>query len=147
MAVYQRILVTTDLSPVSRLVVMQAKAFAAAMGGDLFLLHVLEPSPLSYGGEFSLPIDPDLEASIERQAAILLQKQALLVGVEPEAQYLRTGSIKHEVAECARDCKADLIILGRHGHHGIADLLGSTANAIVHVAPCDVLTVSVQEEV
>ena len=39
--------------------------------------------------------------------------------------------------------QSDLIVLGTHGHHGIARLLGSTANAINHNARCDVLAVRI----
>ena len=36
---------------------------------------------------------------------------------------------------------ADLIVVGSHGRHGLALLLGSTANDVLHGAPCDVLAV------
>jgi universal stress protein A len=39
----------------------------------------------------------------------------------------------------------DLIIIGSHGRHGIRILLGSTANAILHSAKCDVLAVRVYD--
>ena len=38
---------------------------------------------------------------------------------------------------------ADLIIVGSHGRHGLALLLGSTANGVLHGATCDVLAVRV----
>lgn len=38
---------------------------------------------------------------------------------------------------------SDLIVVGTHGHRGIARLLGSTANAVSHNARCDVLTVHI----
>ncbi len=37
--------------------------------------------------------------------------------------------------------KADLILVGSHGKSGIAAFLGSTSNAILQYAPCDVLAV------
>lgn len=39
-----------------------------------------------------------------------------------------------------------MIIIGSHGCHGIKLLLGSTANAILHEANCDVLAVRIKEE-
>ena len=38
---------------------------------------------------------------------------------------------------------ADLIVVGSHGRHGLALLLGSTASGVLHGAPCDVLAVRV----
>ena len=38
---------------------------------------------------------------------------------------------------------SDLIVVGTHGHRGIARLLGSTASAVSHNARCDVLTVRI----
>jgi len=41
---------------------------------------------------------------------------------------------------------ADLIIVGSHGRHGLALLLGSTANGVLHGAACDVLAVRVGKQ-
>jgi len=41
---------------------------------------------------------------------------------------------------------ADLIIIGSHARTGVKRLmLGSTANAVLHGAPCDVLVVRIDE--
>jgi len=46
----------------------------------------------------------------------------------------------------AEKINADLIVLGTHGRHGLGLMLGSTANAVLHGAPCNVLTVMVRVE-
>ncbi|HHQ41669.1 MAG TPA: universal stress protein, partial [Chromatiales bacterium] len=38
---------------------------------------------------------------------------------------------------------ADLIVLGSHGRRGLTRLLGSTADAVLHSARCDVLAVRI----
>ena len=48
-----------------------------------------------------------------------------------------------EAHKTAREQGADLIIVGSHGRHGLALLLGSTANGVLHGASCDVLAVRV----
>ena len=40
----------------------------------------------------------------------------------------------------------DLIVIGSHGRHGLALLLGSTANSVLHHARCDVLAVRLQNQ-
>ena len=44
-----------------------------------------------------------------------------------------------------RRAVARLIVVGSHGRHGLALLLGSTANGVLHHAKCDVLAVRIQE--
>jgi universal stress protein A len=46
----------------------------------------------------------------------------------------------------AEAMQADLIIIGSHGRHGLRTLLGSTANAVLHRAKCDVLAVKIDDD-
>lgn len=41
------------------------------------------------------------------------------------------------------DHPADWRVVGSHGRHGLALPLGSTANAMMHRAPCDILAVRI----
>ena len=47
------------------------------------------------------------------------------------------------MAKEAQKLNADLIVVGSAGRHGMRLLLGSTANAVLHSAECDVLAVRV----
>ncbi|PHQ78472.1 MAG: hypothetical protein COB66_08830 [Coxiella sp. (in: Bacteria)] len=49
-----------------------------------------------------------------------------------------SGSVKIAVSEYAKKIKADLIVVGSHGHGTMDMLLGSRANAILHYAHCDI---------
>ncbi len=51
-----------------------------------------------------------------------------------------------EIHALAEKLSADLIIVGSHGRHGLALLLGSTANGVLHGAKCDVLAMRVGKE-
>ena len=55
------------------------------------------------------------------------------------------GSPKTEIVRVANEHKVDLIIVGSHGRHGLALLLGSTANGVLHHATCDVLAVRLRD--
>jgi nucleotide-binding universal stress UspA family protein len=49
-----------------------------------------------------------------------------------------------EILATAEQTKADLIVMGTHGRHGVGRaLLGSVAEKVVRAAPCPVLTVHV----
>jgi universal stress protein A len=55
------------------------------------------------------------------------------------------GHISSEILAFAENEHVDLIITGSHGVHGLQLLLGSTSNAILHGAKCDVLAVRFTE--
>jgi universal stress protein A len=69
------------------------------------------------------------------------------LNVSPQDQFVEIGPTKTKILKTAEEVGADLIICGSHGRHGLSLLLGSTANAILHGAKCDVLTVRLPEEV
>ena len=52
------------------------------------------------------------------------------------------GSPAEDIVRLAREIKADLIVIGTHGRHGLSRVfLGSVAERVVRTAPCPVLTV------
>ncbi|BBI51861.1 hypothetical protein HORIV_42820 [Vreelandella olivaria] len=48
-----------------------------------------------------------------------------------------------EIHRFAEEHDVDLIVVGSHGRHGFALLLGSTSTGVLHGAQCDVLAVRV----
>ena len=67
------------------------------------------------------------------------------IQVPKERQHIEYGSVKNNVLSHAKSINADLIVVGSHGRHGLARLLGSSANAIVNGAECDVLLIRAAE--
>jgi universal stress protein A len=141
---YKRILLATDLSETSEQVAIAAAKIAKQNNAELHIIHVMEHSPVAYGGEFSIPIDVNLEQSLEASAREALASLGEKYQVKPEHQHLESGSVKLAVKELTDNIKPDLIVVGTHGHHGIDVLLGSRANAILHIAPCDVMVIRIK---
>jgi universal stress protein A len=56
------------------------------------------------------------------------------------------GNTGHTILRVADELGVDLILVGSHGRHGLAVLLGSTARSVLNGARCDVLAVRVPEE-
>ncbi len=142
---YKNILIATDLSKSADLLAKRAKDITNGSDAAISVIHVMEHSPVAYGGEFSIPIDVNLEQSLEENALKSLQTFVEHHQLTDAKLHLEKGSVKLAVTEKASEIHADLIIVGTHGHHGIDILLGSRANAILHVAPCDVLVVRIKE--
>jgi universal stress protein A len=143
---YQHVLAAVDLSQVTEQVLARAREIADQSKALLSMVHVMEHSPIAYGGEFSIPVDVNLEQSLEQEVRKEMQRLGEKYRIAPEHQYLENGSVKLAVTDLAQTLRADLIVAGTHGHHGLDVLLGSRANAILHRAQCDVFVVRVQEK-
>lgn len=142
MGQYTHILLAADFNQESDIVVKRAKALASTFGAKLSLVHVLEPISIAYGGEF--PVDlGDLHKELEKQAQTQLAALGDQLGVAAENRYLEVGITEKEILRVAKAHGVDLIVMGSHGRHGLALLLGSTANAVLHHADIDVLAVRV----
>lgn len=141
MGEYNTILVAVDLSAESEKVARKAASLAQAGSAKLHLVHVVEPVNFAYGGD--VPIDfSSIQEEIQKQAEIQLADLAAKLGGASE-QHLVAGRAEIEIHSLADKLKADLIVLGSHGRHGLALLLGSTANSVLHGSKCDVLAVRV----
>ena len=79
------------------------------------------------------------------QALSQLRELGQKLGVPEDRQHLEVGITEKEVLRVAKDNGVDLIVMGSHGRHGLALLLGSTANAVLHHADIDVLAVRVNK--
>ncbi len=139
---YKRVLFATDFDEVGIRAAHKAKKIAEENKAELFLVHVVEPIPAyAYPGFAGFA---EVEVSIREQAEKELMALSKQLSVNKSHCLLEFGSTKNEILRVAKEKKADLIVTGSHGKHGLALLLGSTANAILHSAQCDVLIVRPQ---
>ncbi len=120
----------------------QARALATAFGSKLSIIHVIEPLSLAYGGDIPMDLS-SVQDQIHDQAKGHLAEFASRLDIAPDDQYLIFGRPESEIHRVAKCKDVDLVVVGSHGRHGIALLLGSTANAVLHGATCDVLAVRV----
>lgn len=141
---YKKVLFATDFDEVGILAAHKAKKIAQENGAELILVHVVEPIPAyAYPGFAGFA---EVEVSIREQAEKELNTLAERLGVDKKHRLLEFGSTKNEILRVAEENKIDLIVTGSHGKHGLALLLGSTANAILHGTKCDMLIVRPPQE-
>ncbi|MDC0996051.1 universal stress protein, partial [Pseudomonadales bacterium] len=114
------------------------KAFSATMS----CMHVIEPLSLAYGGDIPMDLST-IQEQIQETAKKQLADFAHSLSIPDENQHLIFGRPETEIHNMAEQIGADLIVVGSHGRHGLALLLGSTANGVLHGASCDVLAVRV----
>jgi universal stress protein A len=145
MSQYDNILVAIDLSEDSTLVVERARAIADHNGAKLHLIHVIEPLSFAYGGD--IPMDfSGIQEEIQQQATQQMKRFADSCNIDEQHQHILLGKPEVEIHATAAELKTQLIVVGSHGRHGIALLMGSTANGVLHGASCDVLAVRVGKQ-
>lgn len=141
----RHILVPTDFSKSSQNALTYALAFAGKFGAEIHLLHVVQDIALFIPEAVmpSVPISPPAEqfraaAQSALERAIAEQAKS---GVTIHAEVCE-GLSHQEIVRFARDKNIDLIVMGTHGHTGLAHVfMGSVAEKVVRRAPCPVLTV------
>jgi universal stress protein A len=85
----------------------------------------------------------DLEAQLGEELKQKLTVLGKKFNVPTDHLHILHGSPSHEVHRFAKDNDVQLIVIGTHGQKGLQLLLGSTANAVLHGAGCDVLAVRI----
>ena len=142
MSDYAKILVAVDLSEDSNRILQRARAVASGADAELHIIHVIEPLSFAYGGD--IPMDfSGIQDEIYQQATAQLQRFAESHGVDEAHRHIVMGRPEVEIHSLAEELKADLIVVGSHGRHGLALIMGSTANGVLHGAKRDVLAVRV----
>jgi universal stress protein A len=140
---YKHILLAVDLHPACNgPVASRAVEIAKDFGSTLSVVHAIEHLN-AYGVAQAYPTVIDLEEQMVKEAADELAKWGKRYGVPPDNQHVKIGSPKSVILDLAKTINVDLVVVGSHGRHGIGILLGSTANAVLHNAGCDVLAVRV----
>lgn len=140
---FRRIVCPTDFSPTAEAAARHAASLARAYTGELLLLHVLPQVHYPLRGLGMAEAFPHLQQELHVRAKERLAAAAKTLGngitIRTE---LRDGEAYEQVLACARENKADVIVMGTHGHTGLKHaLLGSTAERVVRLAECPVLTV------
>lgn len=142
MSNYNTLLLAVDLSDESERVAVRADALRSAYGATLHLIHVIEPLSFAYGGD--IPMDfSGIQEEIHQQAKVQLQKFGEKFDIPTDHQHIVLGRPEVEIHGLAEELNCDLIVVGSHGRYGLALLMGSTANGVLHGASCDVLAVRV----
>lgn len=141
---YRHLLLAVDFSPETESVLQRALQLRERCQARLSLLHVVEYLPMAYSGDLVLPDDFDLEQELLEVAKKQMTALGERIGIAEADRHIEIGGTGHTILRVAEDLRADLIVLGSHGRHGLAVLLGSTARSVLNGARCDVLAVRLQ---
>lgn len=142
---YQHILVAVDLTDECHPVVRRAQALAQASHAKLSLVHIVEPMAMAFGGDVPMDLSMLQQQQFEQARERLQGFAGIYSELSADQRHLAYGQPRQEIHRLAEEQGCDLIVVGSHGRHGLALLLGSTANDVLHGAPCDVLAVRLKK--
>jgi len=146
MANYQKVLVAVDLSSESAVVLKKASLISGD-DAEFHVVYVQEPMDNIYVGivpqSAAFSGLGDLEAQLSEELKHKLKALGKEFGIAANHLHILHGSPAYEIHRFANDNKIELIVIGTHGQKGLQLLLGSTANAVLHGAGCDVLSVRI----
>lgn len=141
---YNNILVAVDTSDESEHIMNTAKRLMGSEGASMTIVTVIQPLTGFYVDLYSTLGDPKgIESHAVKQAQTSLSELASRHGVSQDSIEVVVGTPAKEIRKLAESRGVDAIVLGTHGQHGLGLMLGSTANAVLHGAGCDVLSVRV----
>lgn len=142
---YQKVLIAVDLGDTSAHVLQRGLEIAQRNEAELHVLHAVEPLSITYGGD--IPMDfSSIQDEIYEQAQTQLANACQTLGLDVARQHLIIGRPEVEIPATAKELQADLIVVGSHERYGLALLIGSTADGVLHSAECDVLAVRVSKK-
>jgi universal stress protein A len=145
MSTYKNLLLAVDFSKNTDDVINKGLALAEAFEARISLVHVVEFAQVDLSNELVMPQELELDQELLALAEKRLQELVDKYGLQDKTRFVRQGSTKREILNIAEQEGIDLIVIGSHGREGLQLLLGSTANAVLHGAPCDVLAVRVRD--
>ena len=145
MARTRRIVHPTDFSPASGPAFRKALELAKADNATLAIVHVLPTLPMVADAYIAAAAYDEMlrghraqgDKSMERLVA-----RARAAGVRATGAVIDDGGLADRIVRYAKRERADLIVMGTHGHGVLAKmLLGSVAERVIASAPCPVMTV------
>jgi len=144
----KKIILATDFSDTSKEANYYALLLAHAFKAELKALHVFDTSAWNvpfhdYSSLEELGINRVVEGFEETRQRGKNALKELAESFDLEVETIFTeGKPGHEIVRVAEELKADLIVLGTHGHRGWKRFtLGSVAEFVGRHAPCAVFTI------
>jgi nucleotide-binding universal stress UspA family protein len=137
---YEKILVATDGSSLSKKAIDAAISLAALTGACLVAIKVVPRYPQSYF-EGGLALQAEEVGRIEKQwadegQAVVdeVKKAAELQGVKTRALTIKSDIVSDAIIATAKKHKCDLIVMASHGRKGVKRLLlgSETQQVLTH---------------
>jgi len=151
MSAYKKVIVAIDLEGGAGEILAKATTLLDGADADITLLNVPYDVVQMYGASMGASVYSTVKLNLDNdqiRESVGEKMQALVDEYQlPKCEVVvKFGRPVDIILKYAEAQNADLILMGSHGRHGLGLLLGSTANAVLHRAKCDVLAVRVGDK-
>lgn len=138
----KKVLYPTDFSEFSASTLAHAAYICERYGAELHVVHATQPAEAgSAEASVYAPLEETEWSAPFKQYVASLDRDRLRVKAIIAAE-VALDAVSDVVLEYAKQHEVDLIVMGTHGRRGLGRLfLGSTAEDVVRLAPCPVVTV------
>lgn len=145
---FSNVLAAIDLGAAPAHFVLKKAQSYVATGGKLHVVHVVEPQYVQYSFDptFTGSLTRELEQSARDAAARQLKEVCSGFSIPEDQQHILLGRTADKIHALCESLHADIIVIGSHAQNGWRRLLGSTANAVLHGAPTDVIVARLPEQ-
>lgn len=145
---YKKIMLATDGSDTSHCAAQEIIKLAKDNHVVLRIIHVVDESFLCYGGgtfdylSYIVMCKKEGQKILDDTKKLITDKIAIKVETSLVELKPLQGRIAELIVEEARDCGAELLVMGTHGRRGFTRFfLGSVAENVVRIATMPVLLV------
>lgn len=146
---FSTLLVPVDFSPASHAVFDSAAGLTAGKKSVIILLHVIDPSLISFASDHGWgdreAITAQMRARAEQEMELF--KQRAPANVEVDA-VISEGTPFLEIIRKGKDFAVDAIVIGRVGSRGAVEklLFGTTAEKVLRGSRRPVMVLPIEEE-
>lgn len=143
----KKIILASDFSNVSKDAGERAVFLAKAYKAELMVLHVLDVNAWSFPSYYFFTVEgfdklAESQEQVRQQGKNALKELVSSLELEEVEAIFTEGDPGHEIVRVADERKADLIILGTHGHTGWKRFtIGSVVEFVVKHAHCAVFAI------
>jgi nucleotide-binding universal stress UspA family protein len=141
----KKILVATDFSDEAKTASTHALGIAKRTKAELMVAHAMTVPTLDFAVPYAVATPGFSDEQIQEilgdgRKRLHSEAEALSGQGVAVSEHLIQDSATHGIFQAADELKADLIVMGTHGRHGLSRLLlGSVAQWVAQRAHCDVL--------
>lgn len=137
----RRILIPVDFSTSGEGALKSGAYLANKYRADIFLLHTLENINAYPREWFSAPGKVQIEKVVDEKLSDYAEDITKKYGIYVQ-KIITSGRPAFKIIEAVKEHDINLIVMGAHGVSGFEEVfIGSTANKVVNISPCPVLTI------
>jgi nucleotide-binding universal stress UspA family protein len=156
MPLFEKVLYSTDFSPLAEVALDYVKKLKEAGEKEVVVVHVVDDLSIELPEGADLLSEKELYKILpEADQRYLTSKIGKLEAIKNQLEsfglsvklYLRYGNISKQIVEVADKESVNLIVMGAHGKGLLTEiLLGSVSTDVIRSASCPVLIIKRREE-